>query len=61
MKLSHGQDAGDDANSFINMDPPGHDIQRKTVSPAVAPTQLHAMVPVIRERAGLILDSLPIG
>ena len=24
----------DDANSFINMDPPGHDIQRKTVSPA---------------------------
>jgi cytochrome P450 len=54
-------DTGDDANSFINMDPPGHDIQRKTVSPAVAPTQLHAMAPVIRERAGLILDSLPIG
>ena len=54
-------DGGDDANSFINMDPPGHDIQRKTVSPAVAPTQLAAMAPVIRERAGLILDSLPIG
>ncbi len=54
-------DGGDDANSFINMDPPGHDIQRKTVSPAVAPTQLHEMAPVIRERAGLILDSLPIG
>jgi cytochrome P450 len=50
-----------DANSFINMDPPGHDIQRKTVSPAVAPTRLHEMAPVIRERAGLILDSLPIG
>jgi cytochrome P450 len=55
------EDAGDDANSFINMDPPGHDIQRKTVSPAVAPTQLQHMAPVIRERAGLILDSLPIG
>ncbi|HEX3408202.1 MAG TPA: cytochrome P450 [Caulobacteraceae bacterium] len=55
------QDAADDANSFINMDPPGHDIQRKTVSPAVAPTRLHEMAPVIRERAGLILDSLPIG
>jgi cytochrome P450 len=54
-------DAGDDANSFINMDPPGHDIQRKTVSPAVAPAQLHQMAPQIRERAGLILDSLPIG
>jgi cytochrome P450 len=54
-------DGGDDANSFINMDPPGHDIQRKTVSPAVAPTRLHEMAPVIRERAGLILDSLPIG
>jgi len=54
-------DGGDDANSFINMDPPGHDIQRKTVSPAVAPTRLHEMAPVIRARAGLILDSLPIG
>ena len=52
---------GEDSNSFINMDPPGHDIQRKTVSPAVAPTRLHEMAPVIRERAGLILDSLPIG
>src|ERR1700749_4244892 len=48
-------DGGDDDNSFINMDPPGHDIQRKTVSPAVAPTRLHEMAPVIRERAGLIL------
>src|SRR3569832_2472027 len=43
------------------MDPPGHDIQRKTVSPAVAPAQLHQMGPQIRERAGAILDSLPIG
>ena len=51
----------DDTNSFINMDPPGHDIQRKIVSPAVAPTRLHEMAPIIRERAGAILDSLPIG
>jgi cytochrome P450 len=58
---SPDSETGDDANSFINMDPPGHDIQRKTVSPAVAPTRLHEMAPVIRERAGLILDSLPIG
>jgi cytochrome P450 len=48
-------------NSFIAMDPPGHDVQRKTVSPAVAPQNLHAMAPLIRERAGAILDGLPIG
>ena len=48
-------------SSFISMDPPRHDEQRKTVSPVVAPANLHRMEPVIRERAGLILDNLPIG
>jgi len=47
--------------SFIAMDPPKHDVQRKAVSPAVAPANLHLMAPVIRERAGAILDGLPIG
>ena len=47
--------------SFISMDPPRHDEQRKTVSPVVAPSNLAAMAPVIRERAGIILDGLPIG
>ena len=47
--------------SFISMDPPRHDEQRRTVSPVVAPANLATMAPVIRERAGLILDSLPIG
>ena len=47
--------------SFISMDPPKHDQQRKTVSPVVAPANLERMAPVIRERAGLILDGLPIG
>ncbi len=46
---------------FIAMDPPKHDVQRKTVSPIVAPFNLQAMEPIIRERAGKILDSLPIG
>ena len=46
--------------SFISMDPPRHDEQRKTVSPAVAPSNLQVMGPVIRERAGQILDALPI-
>ena len=47
--------------SFISMDPPRHDEQRKTVSPVVAPANLQVMGPLIRERAGKILDSLPIG
>ena len=46
---------------FIAMDPPRHDVQRKTVSPAVSPTSLQVMEPLIRERAAMILDSLPIG
>ena len=48
-------------SSFIGMDPPEHDVQRKAVSPVVAPANLAAMAPLIRERAGAILDGLPIG
>ncbi|MBS0362175.1 MAG: cytochrome P450 [Proteobacteria bacterium] len=47
--------------SFISMDPPKHDEQRKTVSPVVAPSNLQVLGPLIRERAGKILDGLPIG
>ena len=47
--------------SFIAMDPPKHDVQRKTVSPIVSPHNLMTLEPIIRERAGRILDSLPIG
>jgi cytochrome P450 len=50
-----------DRHSFISMDPPKHDVQRKTVSPVVSPANLHNLEPLIRERAGLILDELPIG
>jgi cytochrome P450 len=46
---------------FIAMDPPRHDVQRKAVSPAVAPPALAAMASEIRERAAAILDDLPIG
>ena len=55
------RDPNNTATNFISMDPPRHDEQRKTVSPALAPHALAAMAPQIRERAGLILDSLPIG
>ena len=45
--------------SFIAMDPPKHDAQRKIVSPIVAPMNLARLADTIRERAGTILDSLP--
>ncbi len=48
-------------SSFIGLDEPHHGPKRKAVSPTLAPSNLHAMAPVVRERAGLILDSLPIG
>jgi cytochrome P450 len=47
--------------SFIAMDPPKHDVQRKTVSPIVSPANLQVMEPIIRERAAGILDALPVG
>ena len=47
--------------SFIAMDPPRHDAQRKTVSPIVSPSNLANMEPIIRERAARILDDLPVG
>jgi cytochrome P450 len=46
---------------FIAMDPPKHDVQRKTVNPVVSPANLQVLGPIIRERAGKILDDLPIG
>jgi cytochrome P450 len=47
--------------SFIRMDPPRHDEQRKVVSPIVAPQNLANMEGVIRERTRCVLDGLPIG
>ena len=47
--------------NFIAMDPPGHDIQRATVSPSVAPSNLTNFEPLIRERVIDILEHLPVG
>ena len=47
--------------SFITMDPPDHDAQRKTVSPIVAPSNLMVLEKTIRERMQNILDRLPVG
>ena len=46
-------------SNFIAMDPPKHDLQRATVSSVVAPPNLAKMESLIRERAGAILDRLP--
>ena len=46
---------------FIAMDPPKHDEQRRAVQPIVAPANLRNLEPLIRSRAAVILDSLPIG
>ena len=46
---------------FITMDEPEHGVHRKAVSPTVAPGNIANMAPVVRERAGQILDALPIG
>jgi len=45
--------------SFISMDQPKHDEQRKVVSPIVAPMNLQKLSGTIRERTGRILDGLP--
>ena len=45
---------------FIAMDPPKHDVQRATVASVVAPRNLAVLEGLIRERAGSILDSLPL-
>ncbi len=53
------QDADFELPMFIAMDPPKHDLQRKTVSGVVAPPNLVKLESTIRERAGKILDALP--
>jgi len=50
-----------EAPSFIAMDQPKHDVQRKTVTPVVAPRNLAELEPLIRSRVCTILDNLPVG
>ena len=45
---------------FIAMDPPTHDVQRRTVSPVVAPSNLANLEGLIRQRTQNVLDSLPV-
>ncbi len=52
---------GGPSTSFIAMDQPRHDEQRRTVAPVVAPPNLAKMEGLIRERVEDILNNLPIG
>ncbi len=49
------------ATSFINLDPPMHDAQRRAVMPMFSSESMAQLEPLIRERAGKILDELPVG
>lgn len=54
-------DSDVDTSSFIAMDPPKHDEQRRVVSPVVAPPNLAKMESLIRSRVIAILEGLPVG
>ena len=59
-----GADPGassEDRASFISLDAPRHDAQRKAVSPIFSTPSLATLEPLIRERAAKILDELPVG
>ena len=45
--------------TFIAQDPPEHDVQRKTVTGVVAPSNLATMESLIRQRTIDVLESLP--
>lgn len=47
--------------SFIGLDPPDHDAERKVVTPMFSTASMATMAPLIRERAAKILDELPVG
>ena len=46
---------------FIQQDPPKHGAQRKVVAPMFTPRHLAELEAVIRQRACVILDGLPVG
>jgi len=47
--------------SFISMDQPRHDQQRNAVTGTVSPPRVAELEPLIRQRIGDVLDSLPVG
>jgi len=49
------------SSSFIGLDPPDHDAQRRVVTPMFSTASMVGLEPLIRERAAAILDELPVG
>ncbi|MBV9331375.1 MAG: cytochrome P450 [Alphaproteobacteria bacterium] len=47
--------------SFIALDPPMHEAQRKVVTPMFSAANMAVLEPLIRSRAAKILDELPVG
>src|SRR4029079_7595971 len=50
-----------ESSSFIALDPPDHDAQRRVVTPMFSSQGIASLEPLIRERAAQILDELPVG
>jgi cytochrome P450 len=48
-------------SSFIALDPPMHDAQRKVIAPLFSRENMAVLEPLIRSRAAKILDELPVG
>ena len=57
---SDPEQRSDERASFISLDPPRHDDQRRAVSPMFSTPSLAELEPLIRSRAAAILDELPI-
>ena len=55
------EDFAEERTSFISMDAPRHDDQRRAVSPIFSTPALAELEPLIRSRAAKILDELPRG
>ena len=55
------QDTNVQLRMFIAMDNPEHDEQRKTIAPAVTPSEIAKLASGLRQRTADVLDGLPVG
>ncbi len=55
------QDTNVQLRMFIAMDNPEHDEKRKTIAPALTPSEMQKLIGPLRQRTEDILDALPVG
>jgi cytochrome P450 len=55
------QDTNVQLRMFIAMDNPEHDEKRKTIAPALTPSEMQKLIGPLRQRTEDILDGLPVG